>query len=184
MQITGGKYNSRKVQTAEYENIKPTLSKTRQGIFNTLSSMIDFEGKVFFDMFSGSGIMSLEAVSRGFRVICFEKDKRTALSIKAAFKSLGLTPELYFGDSLKNIKKTDIKADVIFLDPPYDSDLYERALEIIKQENKLNENAIVVMEHPCDKTINTQGWEVVKTKVYGNKQITYLLNADSSFSAL
>ena len=45
MNITGGKYNSRKIKTAEYENIKPTLSKTRQGIFNTLSAMIDFEGK-------------------------------------------------------------------------------------------------------------------------------------------
>ena len=54
MNITGGKYNSRKVKTAEFENIKPTLSKTRQGIFNALSSLIDFEEKVFVDMFSGS----------------------------------------------------------------------------------------------------------------------------------
>ena len=174
MQITGGKYNSRKIQTAEFENIKPTLSKTRQGIFNTLSSMIDFEGKVFFDMFSGSGIMSLEALSRGFKVISFEKDKRTALQIKSAFKSLGLTPELYFGDSLKNIKKTDLKADVIFLDPPYDSDLYEQALNVIKNENKLNENGIVVMEHPISKTVNIEGFDFVKEKQYGNKQISYL----------
>ena len=79
MNITGGKYNSRKIKTAEYENIKPTLSKTRQGIFNTLSAMIDFEGKLFIDLFSGSGIMGLEAISRGFRVISFEKDKKTAL---------------------------------------------------------------------------------------------------------
>ena len=50
MQITGGKYNSRKVKTAEFDNIKPTLSKTRQGIFNSLSVMIDFEGKIFLDM--------------------------------------------------------------------------------------------------------------------------------------
>ena len=176
MQITGGKYNSRKVQTAEFENIKPTLSKTRQGIFNTLNAMINFDGKVFFDMFSGSGIMSLEAVSRGFRVISFEKDKKTALFIKSAFKSLNLTTELYFGDALKNIKKTEVKADVIFLDPPYDSDLYEQALIVIKKENKLNENGLVVMEHPVDKTIDTTGYNVIKTKVYGNKQITYLSN--------
>ena len=113
MQITGGKYNSRKIKTPEFDNIKPTLSKTRQGIFNTLSAMTEFENKVFIDMFSGSGIMSLEAYSRGFKVISFEKDKKTALAIKETFKSLKADIELYFGDSLKNITKLETKADII-----------------------------------------------------------------------
>lgn len=174
MQITGGKYNSRKVKTAEFENIKPTLSKTRQGIFNTLGAMIDFENKVFFDLFSGSGIMGLEALSRGFRVISFEKDKRTALAIKESYKSLKLTPELYFGDSLKNILKVNIKADVIFIDPPYETDLYDRALKVIKENDVLNENGILILEHPEDKAINNDGFELIKAKSYGNKTISYL----------
>ena len=170
MQITGGKYNSRKIKTEEFENIKPTLSKTRQGIFNTLGAMIDFEGKVFFDMFSGSGIMSLEAISRGFNAVLFEKDKKTALAIKSAFKSMNLTPQLYFGDTLKNVVKIDIQADVIFLDPPYNSNLYEQSLTVIKSSNKLKENGIIVMEHPVDKQINTDGFKLIKVKIYGNKQ--------------
>ncbi len=174
MNITGGKYNSRKIKTAEYENIKPTLSKTRQGIFNTLSAMIDFEGKLFIDMFSGSGIMGLEAISRGFRVISFEKDNKTALSIKESYKSLGLIPELYFGDALKNILKINLKADVIFLDPPYDSDLYEKSLKIIKDNNILDDEGIIILEHPIDKNINIQDFEIIKIKTYGDKQITYL----------
>ena len=174
MNITGGKYNSRKIKTAEYENIKPTLSKTRQGIFNTLSAMIDFEGKLFIDLFSGSGIMGLEAISRGFRVISFEKDKQTALSIKESYRSLGLIPELYFGDALKNILKINLKADVIFLDPPYDSDLYEKSLKIIKDNNILDDEGIIILEHPIDKNINIQDFEIIKIKTYGDKQITYL----------
>ena len=174
MQITGGIYNSRKVKTAEFENIKPTLSKTRQGIFNTLNSMIDFENKVFFDMFAGSGIMSLEAISRGFKVVSFEKDKRTAMAIKESFKSLNLTPELYFGDSIKNIIKTNKKADVIFIDPPYDSNLYDIALKTIKENNILSTNGIIVLEHPNDKVINNEGFEIIKAKSYGNKLISYL----------
>lgn len=174
MNITGGKYNSRKIKTAEYENIKPTLSKTRQGIFNTLSAMIDFEGKLFVDMFSGSGIMGLEALSRGFRVISFEKDKKTALSIKECYKSLKLVPELYFGDALKNILKINIKADVIFIDPPYDSDLYEKSLKTIKENNILNKDGIIILEHPIDKDIDIRGFEIIKIKTYGDKQITYL----------
>ena len=174
MNITGGKYNSRKIKTAEYENIKPTLSKTRQGIFNTLSAMIDFEGKLFIDMFSGSGIMGLEAISRGFRVISFEKDKKTALSIKESYKCLGLVPELYFGDALKNILKINLKADVIFIDPPYDSDLYEKSLQIIKDNNILDDEGIIILEHPIDKNINIQDFEIIKIKTYGDKQISYL----------
>ena len=174
MQITGGKYNSLHIKTPDYDNIKPTLSKTRQGIFNALASIIDFEGKVFFDLFAGSGIMSLEAVSRGFRVITFEKDRKTAFAIKNSFQSLKLTPELYVGDCIKNIEKTEVQADVIFIDPPYDSDLYEQALKAIQTYKKLNDNGIIIMEHPITKEIKYEGYKLIKTKTYGDKQITYL----------
>ncbi len=174
MQITGGKYNSLKIKTPDFDNIKPTLSKTRQGIFNALASLTEFEGKIFFDMFAGSGIMSLEAISRGFRTISFEKDKRTALAIKDSFKGLKLIPELYIGDSLKNILKVQVKADVIFIDPPYDSDLYEKSINLIKKEDILNENGIIILEHPISKKINIDGYKFIKAKTYGDKQITYL----------
>ncbi len=118
--------------------------------------------------------MSLEAVSRGFRVISFEKDKRTALAIKDSFKSLKLTPELYIGDTLKNLLKVTEKADVIFIDPPYESDLYEKTLKLIAENNLLNKNGIIILEHPISKTIDYCGFELLKTKTYGDKQITYL----------
>ncbi len=178
MQITGGKYNSRKIKAAEFDNIKPTLSKTRQGIFNTLASMMDFEDKIFFDMFAGSGIMSLEAVSRGFKVVSFEIDKKTAIKIKESFKSFNITPEIYFGDSLKNVLKTNIKPDVIFLDPPYDSNLYEQSLRVIKYNDIILPSSIIILEHPADKIINNEGFILIKTKTYGNKQITYLSQAE------
>ncbi len=174
MQITGGKYNSRKIKTPDYDNIKPTLSKTRQGIFNSLSSLIDFDGKVFLDMFAGSGIMSLEALSRGFSVISFEKDKKTALAIKQSFKSLNLVPELYIGDSLKLLLKLKSQPDVIFIDPPYTSDLYENSLEVILNNNILKPDGIIIMEHPADKIIKNNGFEIIKAKNYSNKQVTYL----------
>ena len=172
MQITGGKYNSRKIKTPEYDNIKPTLSKTRQGIFNALSSLIDFDGKLFLDMFAGSGIMSLEAISRGFEVISFEKDKKTAFAIKESFKSLKLTPNLYFGDAIKNIVKINRIADVVFIDPPYESDLYEKSLEAIK--SIINKESIIILEHPINKPIDINGFTLIKSKTYADKQISFI----------
>lgn len=174
MQITGGKYNSRKIKTPDYENIKPTLSKTRQGIFNALNTMITFDNKVFIDMFAGSGIMGFEALSRGFRVISMEKDKKTALAVKECFKALNIEPEIYFGDALKNISKINVKADVIFIDPPYDSDLYEKSLAAIKSNNILEKDGIIILEHPLEKIIDYNSFQLLKNKTYGNKQITYL----------
>lgn len=173
MQITGGIYNSRKIKTPEYKNIKPTLSKTRQGIFNTLAAMISFEGKLFVDMFAGSGIMSIEAISRGFNTVLFEKDIKTAAAIKTSFSSLGLNPELYVGDSVKKLPTLNIKPDVIFLDPPYDSDLYEKSLKMIS-ETYSEKKILIIAEHPASKKIGIpEKITPVKVKTYGDKQISF-----------
>lgn len=174
MNITGGVLNSRKIKVLEQENIKPTLSKVRQGIFNSLSTMIDFEGKSFLDMFSGSGIMAFEAYSRGFKVCAFEKDKMTYLEIKKNAKILGVEGVFLNGNAVKLLSKRDETFDVIYLDPPYNSELYEKALMIIKTENKLNENGIVILERKEDKIVDFDGFSLVKTKQYADKVIDFL----------
>ena len=84
MNITAGKYKGRKIQAPDESITRPTLSKTRMGIFNTLYSISgDFTGKTFLDLFGGSGIMGLEALSRGFeRVKVFELNPKAAKIIK------------------------------------------------------------------------------------------------------
>ena len=85
---------------------------------------------------------------------------------------------MYFGDTLKNLLKLNIKADVIFIDPPYDSDLYEKTLLLIKEKDILNKDGIIILEHPIDKEINKNGFELIKAKTYGNKQISFLSNQE------
>lgn len=174
MNITGGKLNSRIIKIPPQENIKPTLSKVRQGIFNSLSTMMDFEEKLFLDMFSGSGIMAFEAYSRGFKITGFEKDKLSFLGIKQNANNLGIEGYFFCGNAIKLISKNQETFDVIYLDPPYDSDLYERALNIIKSENKLKENGIVILERKEEKIINKEGFKTIKTKNYADKTIDFL----------
>ncbi len=174
MNITGGVLNSRIIKIPPQENIKPTLSKVRQGIFNSLSTMIDFEGKEFLDMFSGSGIMAFEAYSRGFKVTGYEKDKLSLLGIKQNAKNLGVEGTFILGNALKLLSKGTNQFDIIYIDPPYDSEYYEKALTIIKSENHLKENGIVILEHKEDKTINTEGYTILKTKNYADKKIDFI----------
>ena len=168
MIITAGIYKGRKIAAPDESITRPTLSKVRMGVFNSLYSLIgEFEGKSFLDVFGGSGVMGLEALSRGFNdVKVFEKNLKAAEIIKKNYKLLGVKPDLQIGDSEKLIQKLDKKYDVVYIDPPYMSDLYERIL------SKIEGNIIVV---ESDKPIDIKGFELLKSKNYGGKIITYLI---------
>lgn len=178
MHITGGFLKSRKVDSPKGENVRPTLSQVRESIFSTLFSLIDFEDKKFLDVFAGSAIMGFEAVSRGFASADFiEKDKKTFLLAKSNAQKLRLPQtcvNFHAGDSLKVLKKLDSVYDVIYIDPPYQSGLYDSVLKIIKEQNLLSDRGIAVLEHPKGLEIETTNFEVIKQKIYSDKCISYL----------
>ena len=177
MNITGGKYNSRKVKAPETDSVRPTLSKIRSGVFNSLLSEMDFEEKSFLDLFSGSGIMSLEAVSRGFKkVISVEKDIKTAKIIKDNFSILGEKLNLIIKDALKVLDSIDESFDVIYIDPPYKNiELYSESLKKIADNNLLNKNGVIVVE--CQKWLDNfivpEKLILKKEKKYGDTLIRY-----------
>lgn len=167
MIITAGKYKGRKLAVPDESITRPTLSKVRMGVFNTLYSMIgDFEGKTFLDVFGGSGVMGLEALSRGFfSVKVFEKNPKAVEVIKKNYNQLGLKPDLQVGDSERLVKKLDECFDVVYIDPPYMSDLYEKILESV--------NGIIIVVEGI-KDIDFRGYELIKTKNYGGKMVSFL----------
>ena len=172
MHITGGIYNRQKIKAPDENITRPTLSKVRMSVFNTLGAIIDFSGKSFLDMYSGSGIMCLEALSRGFKTVAaIEQNKKVYQIIKSNFskyeKSHDIT--LILGDSLKICPKLTQKFDVIYIDPPYFSGIYEKSLEAIKDVC----GGIVILEHVTEVEI-PQNFEILKQKKYGDKIITFL----------
>lgn len=167
MNITAGIYKGRKITAPNEKITRPTLSKTRMGIFNSLFSILgDFSSKSFLDVFGGSGIMGLEALSRGFsKAKVFELNKKSAEIIKKNYASLGLKADLTIGDSLKLLKKTDEVFDVVYVDPPYQSGIYEEVLSLVKGN-------IIIVEH-SDK-VDFSGFEIIKQNIYGNSTISYI----------
>ena len=176
MNITGGIYKGRKIIAPDENIVRPTLSKIRESVFSCLFSLIgDFEKKSFLDMFAGSGIMGLEAVSRGFSsVLAIEKHPKVAQVLKKNYITLGENPNVIIGNSLKILQKINNAFDVIYLDPPYDSGIYEEALKKIKESRLLKENTLVILEHTSDVNWQEQGFTLVKQKKYANKFITFL----------
>lgn len=180
MIITGGKYNSIKIKFIDKKTVRPTLSKIRSGIFNSLSSRISFNCASFLDCFSGSGIMSIEALSRGFnKVISVEINPKTAKLINDNFSSVNETPNLFVCNVLKFLSTCNDKFDVIFIDPPYDEiSLYENTLKLIFNNNLLSDNGVIVLETKknCDINKFLLNFSIIKEKSYGNTTIFFLAN--------
>lgn len=169
MNITGGKYKGRQVLTPDEKITRPTLSKVRMGIFNSLYSLLgDFEGLSFFDVFGGSGVMGIEALSRGFSdVTVIEQNKKAANIIKKNYEQLGIKPNLIIGNALNIIPKLTQKYTVAYVDPPYASGIYEDVYEQLKDVAN-----IIVLEHP--EKLKLEIVDITKQKKYGDKIITYI----------
>ena len=171
MNITAGIFKGRKIIAPDEKITRPTLSKVRMSVFNTLQAMIDFDGKTFLDMYAGSGIMGLEALSRGFGyALAFEKHPKAAQIIKNNFQKFTPHPKLQIGDAIKLAQKIEQPFDVIYIDPPYFAGIYEASLDAIKN---IAQN-IVILEHVNE--VDFKEFEILKQKKYGDKYITFLLN--------
>lgn len=178
MKITGGFLRSRSIDSPTGDNVRPTLSQVRESIFSSLFSLIDFEGRTFLDVFAGSGIMGFEAISRGFASAHFlEKNKKTFLLLKKNASKLALSEEqvsFCIGDSAKVLKKFEKAFDVIYVDPPYQSGLYETILEAVWEKQLLRNDGILVLEHPKNLEIAFEKFKLIKQKTYADKTITFL----------
>jgi 16S rRNA (guanine966-N2)-methyltransferase len=173
MNITAGKYKGHKIKAPDENITRPTLSKVRMSVFNTLQAMMKFYDSSFFDMFSGSGIMGLEALSRGFsKIVMIEQNKKVYSIIKSNIKSFEKENDIkvILGDSLKLAPKYNKEFDIVYIDPPYFSGVYEKSLEIA---SKICKN-VIILEHVVE--IDLTGFDILKQKKYGNKFITFIKN--------
>ena len=169
MNISGGKFKGQRVIAPDERITRPTLSKVRMGVFNTLFSIFgEFKNLSFLDVYGGSGIMGLEALSRGFeKVTVFEQNKKSALILKKNYENLGLKPNLIIGNALSLIPKLQSKYDVAYVDPPYSAGIYEETLVALQGRAD-----IIILEHPVNMECFFEN--IIKQKKYCDKYLTYI----------
>jgi len=186
MIITAGKYKGRKIKIPKTSSIRPTSSKVRGSIFNITclkeGGTIFHEGKTrFLDLFAGSGIMGLEALSRGAKKVVFIE--KSAEAIKLLKQNLLIVEEgdaqLLAGDSLKFLDRfKEEEFNFIFIDPPYKSGLYEQVLKKISKNNILANDGVIVLEHDSKLQLSDiaakYNFRLYKIKIYGDTAITIL----------
>ncbi len=148
MRIIAGKAKGTKLYTLEGENTRPTLDRVKESLFNIIQNEI--QDCIFLDLFSGSGAIGLEAVSRGAKkaILC-DKSKEACMIIKKNIEKTHALEniELYQAD-FKEVLKNKIheKLDIVFLDPPYKTDFAIDAIKIVIEKDLLNQNAMIIIE--------------------------------------
>jgi len=127
---------------------RPTTDRVRENVFNVLANLIDINGAKVLDLFAGTGAYGLEAFSRGAaEVVLNDLDKQTFKVLKQNCELVqfqGTVLNLDFKVALEQVRAK--KFDIIFLDPPYESDYIQVALEIIKQQEMLAHHGVIVIE--------------------------------------
>ncbi|MBR5900062.1 MAG: 16S rRNA (guanine(966)-N(2))-methyltransferase RsmD [Clostridia bacterium] len=171
MRIVAGKYKGRTLYGFDGTDIRPTSDMARESLFNILQTRI--AGANFLDLFCGSGAVGIEALSRGVSWVTFnDLDAYSAKLTQKNLEKVGATDyDLRRGDGVDFLRRTDKKYDIIFIDPPYKSDLGERALKEV--QNALSEDGIVIYENekPFEGVID--GLSIYDERKYGRARLTF-----------
>jgi 16S rRNA (guanine966-N2)-methyltransferase len=159
VRIIGGKWRSRVVKFPAAAELRPTPDRVRETLFNWLGQRLD--GLACLDLFAGSGALGFEASSRGAsRVVMVESDRAVTAALResaAALEAEGI--DIVPGDALKYLERGGERFDVVFLDPPFASDLAERAMARLAA--RLNPGARVYVESASALTPG-DSWRLVR----------------------
>jgi 16S rRNA (guanine966-N2)-methyltransferase len=164
LRIVGGRHRGRRLRFPAGVEIRPTPDRVRETLFNWLQPRIA-DARVL-DLFAGSGALGLEALSRGAAQVTFvEKDRRAAEAIAALardWQEAGATVEPV--DALAWLEKTAGGFDIVFVDPPYDSNLLAAVLETLARRQLLAPDARVYVEHRAREALPPlpPGWSSIR----------------------
>lgn len=174
IRITGGINRSRKLLTPESGLTKPTMDKVRAAVFNALGDNV--VSKNILDLFAGSGSYGFEALSRGASFVTFvDKQKEAIDIIKRNASALNENRiNVVYDDVYSFLENQNQKFDIVFVDPPYKLDAYEKVIELLEDNHLLNENAIIVLESEKSLDIKEDNYKKVKQYNYGLAKI-YML---------
>lgn len=179
MRIITGTARGKKLAEPSGSEIRPTSDMVKEAIFNIIQ--FNIEGRSVLDLFGGTGQLGIEALSRGAKSAVIVDEMASAIRlIKNNLKISGLTGGTVIqADALKFLESDD-KFDVIFLDPPYKSELLSKSLHKIVKFDKLNVGGIIICEGPANDEPGEldMRYKKVRSYRYGQVRITMYTRED------
>lgn len=179
MRVITGSARGHVLKAPKGENTRPTSDKVKESVFNIIG-FID-EDSTVLDLFSGSGGIGIEFLSRGAKSCYFiDADASSIKIIKDNLEKTRLTEKssVYKNDvekALKTLGRKHIEFDYIFLDPPYNKECVTKTLENISTEQLLKQTGEIIIEHETRLELPEHCHDFIKTdyRKYGDTSISF-----------
>ncbi|MEL6544261.1 MAG: 16S rRNA (guanine(966)-N(2))-methyltransferase RsmD [Myxococcota bacterium] len=176
MRIIAGQWRGRRLVTPKHNRTRPTPDRVKEAVFSILGDVAEAS---ILDAFSGTGALALEALSRGaHHADLVERDGKALEAIRANVDALGASASIHRGDVIRLLARGALKGpyDLVFIDPPYASGLWNTVLSGLDSAGVLSESARVINEHPTGTSIEApRRFSVETERTYGDVSITILV---------
>jgi len=178
MRIISGVFKGREIVGFKNPGTRPTMDRVKESVFAMVQDHLS--GSTVLDLFSGSGNLALESLSQGAeKSYCNDKGQEAYRIILKNKERFGLGEQLVvlnldFKKALFVLKEKNIAFDLIFLDPPYQTDYIQEALSLIYEYQLLVEDGLIICESDQLEKIPQDHFVSVKEKRYGDKIVVIL----------
>ncbi len=173
IRISGGFLKGRLIKEVPDKRTRYTSSVVRQALFN----MVDVEGKSFLDLFCGSCLVMIEALSRGAsEVFGVDISGKAISACKKNLSDLRISDRavLYKGNAVNFVKSSGRSFDVIFMDPPYGLNLANKVLASMRRDILEGNGILVVEEKKNSDLIIPDFLEIISEKKYGDTKLVVM----------
>lgn len=150
MRIISGIHKGRRISAPNNLPVRPTTDRAKEALFNILNNEFYFDKISVLDLFSGTGNISYEFVSRGVKhLICVDKNIKCTRFIEQTANLLNAPIQVLQSDVLSFLSKHSGSYDVVFADPPYemDTEMFESFINQILSKNLIREDGVCIVEH-------------------------------------
>lgn len=184
MRVISGKLKGRKIIGYTLDGTRPTMDRIKESLFGMIQD--DIKNSICLDLFAGSGNLGIEALSNGAKFCYFVDNNREAIKIinenisNLDIKNISFASLSDWKKFLNLCQKRNLTFDIIFLDPPYDYDVYEKILNKVSDFNLLNKNGLIILEHHSLKLKEKyQNIMIYKEKKFKDKVISIYKRFDN-----
>ncbi len=177
LRIIAGKYRGRKITTGKHLAARPTMSIVREAIFRMLSSRKPIYNLNVLDLFCGSGSFSFEALSRGAKhAFMVDSDYYNLQLPKKTAEDFGITDNVTLICCSANcLPKPISKCNIVFIDPPYNSNLVESTLNGLAHSGWLSNDALIILEIRKNEDFEcNKNFSIILERTYGIARIIFL----------
>lgn len=178
MKVVSGLYKGRNILGFDINGTRPTMDRVKESMFAMIQEYI--KGSIVLDLFSGSGNLGIESLSQEASYTYFaDKNKKAYLTINKNLSNLGINNahvlNLDYKKALQYYRKNNIKFNLIFLDPPYDTNYIEESINLITEYNLLQDEGLIICESSfLNKIIYSNNYQEIKSKKYGDKWVVII----------